>query len=95
MVPPPEQELGGGIFHRLPPRVRSGVRDGGICHYLAVFKQRDGSLVQFDFGPAGGDIHVPARGPFAFLSKSAGGKLQRMLGSLAGQGGFKGMPPRF
>jgi len=24
-----------------------------------------------------------------------GGKLQRMLGSLAGQGGFKGMPPRF
>ena len=72
------QEFGGGVFHRLPRRMRAGVRDAGICHYLAVFKQRDGSLVQFDFGPQGGDIHV-ARGPFAFLSKSADGKMQRMV----------------
>lgn len=60
----------------MPRRLRAGVRDAGICHYLAVFKQRDGSLVQFDFGPRGGDIHV-AHGPFAFLSKSADGKMRR------------------
>jgi hypothetical protein len=70
------QEFGGGLFNRMPRRLRAGVRDAGICHYLAVFKQRDGSLVQFDFGPRGGDIHV-ARGPFAFLSKSADGKMRR------------------
>lgn len=35
-------------------------------------------LLQFDFGPRGGDIHV-ARGPFAFLSKSADGKMQRLV----------------
>ena len=29
------------------------------------------------------------------MKQMGGGKLQRMLGSLAGQGGFKGMPPRF
>ncbi|KAL4421238.1 hypothetical protein ABPG75_010529 [Micractinium tetrahymenae] len=72
------KEFGGGLFNRLPGRLRYGVRDAGICHYLAVFKQRDGSLVQFDFGPRGGDIHV-ARGPFAFLSKSADGKMQRLV----------------
>lgn len=72
------KEFGGGLFNRLPRRLRNGVRDAGICHYLAVFKQRDGSLVQFDFGPRGGDIHV-SRGPFAFLSKSADGKMQRLV----------------
>lgn len=72
------KEFGGGVFTRLPKRVKHGVRDAGICHYLAVFKQRDGSLVQFDFGPRGGDIHV-AQGPFAFLSKSADGKMQRLV----------------
>lgn len=72
------QEFGGGLFKRLPRGVRRSVRDAGVCHYLAVFKQRDGSLVQFDFGPRGGDIHV-AQGPFAFLSKSADGKMQRLV----------------
>lgn len=72
------KEFGGGLFNRLPRRVKSGVRDSGICHYLAVFKQKDGSLVQFDFGPRGGDIHV-AQGPFAFLSKSTDGKLRRLV----------------
>ncbi|PRW32493.1 hypothetical protein C2E21_8371 [Chlorella sorokiniana] len=74
----PFKEFGGGLFRRLPKRVKNGVRDCGLCHYLAVFKQKDGSLVQFDFGPRGGDIHV-ARGPFAFLSKSADGKMQRLV----------------
>lgn len=72
------QEFGGGLFRRLPRTLRNGVRDSGICHYLAVFRQKDGSLVQFDFGPRGGDIHVAAsNGPFAFLSKSADGKMAR------------------
>lgn len=63
-------EFGGGLFRRLPAPVRRGVRDSGLCHYMTVFKQPDGSLVQFDFGPKGGDIHV-ARGPFAaILSKT-------------------------
>ena len=40
------QEFGGGLFRRLPKRVKNGVRDCCLCHYLAVFKQKDGSLVQ-------------------------------------------------
>ncbi|KAL4524478.1 hypothetical protein Ndes2526A_g06606 [Nannochloris sp. 'desiccata'] len=65
------KEFAGGVFHRLPTPLRDGVRDAGICHYLTVFRQPDGTLVQFDFGPsAGGDIHVSA-GPFTrFLNKS-------------------------
>ena len=59
-------EFGGGLFRKLPAPVRRGVRDAGLCHYMTVFKAPDGSLVQFDFGPKGGDIHV-ARGPFARL----------------------------
>ena len=58
------QEFGGGVFHRLPEPLRDGLRDTGVCHYMTVFKQKDGTLVQFDFGPsAGGDIHVSAPGP--------------------------------
>ena len=61
------QEFAGGIFHRLPRNLRDGVRDSGVCHYMTVFRQPDGSLVMFDFGPsAGGDIHV-SRGPLARL----------------------------
>jgi hypothetical protein len=65
------KDFAGGVFHNLPTPLRDGVRDAGICHYLTVFRQLDGTLVQFDFGPsAGGDIHVSA-GPFTrFLNKS-------------------------
>ena len=57
---------------QLPKPLRNGVRDAGICHFLTIFRARDGSLHQFDFGPQGGDIHV-ARGPFAaLLSKDRG-----------------------
>lgn len=65
------QEAGGGLFARLPAPLRDGVRDAGVCHYMTVFRQPDGTLVQFDFGPAaGGDIHVP-RGPLARLLSAA------------------------
>jgi len=61
------QEFAGGIFHNLPAPLREGVRDCGVCHYMTVFRQPDGTLVQFDFGPsAGGDIHVH-KGPLARL----------------------------
>lgn len=54
------QEFAGGFFNRLPEPLRDGVRDSGVCHYMTVFRQQDGTLTQFDFGPAaGGDIHLP------------------------------------
>lgn len=75
----PFQEFGGGVFKALPTPLRNGVRDAGICHFITIFRARDGSLHQFDFGPEGGDIHV-ARGPFAaLLSKDRGAR------SVAGQ----------
>jgi hypothetical protein len=66
------KDFAGGVFHNLPTTLRDGVRDAGICHYLTVFKQPDGTLVQFDFGPSGGgDIHVSA-GPFSrFLNRGS------------------------
>ena len=62
------QEFGNGIFHRLPAPLRDGLRDCGVCHYMTVFKQKDGTLTQFDFGPsAGGDIHLSSPGPLRHL----------------------------
>jgi hypothetical protein len=66
------KDFAGGIFHNLPTTLRDGVRDSGVCHYLTVFRQPDGTLVQFDFGPsAGGDIHVSAWPFTRFLNKSS------------------------
>jgi hypothetical protein len=68
------QEFGNGFFHKLPAPLRDGLRDSGVCHYMTVFKQQDGTLIQFDFGPsAGGDIHVSSPGPLGrVLNKSRG-----------------------
>ena len=64
------QEFGGGVFHRLPAPLRDGLRDCGVCHYMTVFKQKDGTMIQFDFGPrAGGDIHVSSPGPLHQLAR--------------------------
>jgi hypothetical protein len=68
------QEFAGGFFHRLPEPLRDGVRDCGVCHYMTVFRDSDGTLTQFDFGPAaGGDIHV-GRGPLSRLLNKAHGR---------------------
>lgn len=83
------QEFAGGFFHRLPGPIRDGVRDSGVCHYMTVFRQPDGTLVQFDFGPrGGGDIHVPG-GPIARLlnkgprrTHSGGGGLEAIDGQV-------------
>jgi len=50
--------------------VREHVVDMGICHYMTVFKTPDGQLVQFDFGPTGGDVQK-AHGPLATLLRRA------------------------
>ena len=64
------QEFGNGVFYKLPAPLRDGLRDSGVCHYMTVFKQSDGTLIQFDFGPsAGGDIHVSSPGPLAPLGR--------------------------
>lgn len=74
------QEFGGGIFHRLPEPLRNGLRDSGVCHYMTVFKQKDGTMVQFDFGPAvGGDIHVAGPGP---LNKSSKERKKAVVGQV-------------
>eukprot|EP00887_Chlorella_sp_A99_P005090 scaffold25.g5090.t1 len=68
----PFQEFAGGLFRKLPKPLRYGVRDAGICHFFTVFRARDGTLHQFDFGPQGGDIHV-GHGPFAALGLAKSG----------------------
>jgi len=49
---------------------REHMVDMGICHYMTVFKTPDGQLVQFDFGPTGGDVQK-AHGPLATLLRRA------------------------
>lgn len=55
---------------KLPPDARQHLVDMGICHYMTVFKTPDGQLVQFDFGPQGGDVQK-AHGPIATLLRRA------------------------
>jgi len=53
----PLREFGGVMFNSLPLKVKEGLRDVGICHYMTVFKsQATGECFQFDFGPIGGDV---------------------------------------
>jgi hypothetical protein len=79
------QEFGGGVFNKLPTPLRDGIRDTGICHYLTVFKQQDGTLIQFDFGPeSGGDVHLSAPGPLGriFNKSKPGTRQQRVTGQV-------------
>ena len=34
------------------------ILDMGICHYMVILKEPDGSCTQWDFGPRGGDVHI-------------------------------------
>lgn len=34
------------------------ILDMGICHYMVILKDADGSCMQWDFGPRGGDVHI-------------------------------------
>lgn len=45
-------------FKHLPPSAIEFLEDAGVGHYSLVFKDRDGKLSQFDFGPSdGSDVH--------------------------------------
>eukprot|EP00798_Chlamydomonas_sp_ICE-L_P028370 gene28370-31499_t len=54
----PFNDWGGGLFKKLPPPVKEAVLNLGLCHYLVAIKQPCGTVVQYDFGPIGGDIGV-------------------------------------
>ena len=41
---------------------QNGLRDLGLCHYMTVFKSPHGDILQFDFGPLGGDVAVSLPG---------------------------------
>ncbi|GMH32584.1 hypothetical protein BSKO_00418 [Bryopsis sp. KO-2023] len=67
VVARPFQEMGGAIMKRLPEEYKGFAVQIGICHYLTVFKTRDGRYFQFDFGPQGGrDVHANG-GPLSWL----------------------------
>jgi hypothetical protein len=61
---------------RLHPEARDHLVDIGICHYMTVFKTPDGQLVQFDFGPLGGDVQK-AHGPLATFLRRARAAAQK------------------
>lgn len=63
-------EFGGPVMKRLQPEAKEQLVDLGICHYMTVFKTADGQMVQFDFGPLGGDVQK-AHGPLAAFLRRA------------------------
>lgn len=55
----PFESFGGDLFQRLPAPVHDLLLDVGVCHFMAIFKDRSsGRMLQFDFGPVGGDIAI-------------------------------------
>eukprot|EP00210_Caulerpa_lentillifera_P001897 g1824.t1 len=60
------REHGGALAKSLSEDFKEYARICGICHFLAIFRAQDGTLFQYDFGPAGGDIHVSSHNPFSF-----------------------------
>jgi len=76
------RECGGPVGRRLPNEFKEFARTCGACHYMVVFKVDDGSMVEFDFGPAGGDVHVAATNPFALKSPNAQTNIQSVPGEI-------------
>lgn len=60
------RECGGPVARRLPLEFKEFARSCGVCHYTVAFKTRDGTAIEFDFGPSGGDIHIANQNPFQF-----------------------------
>jgi hypothetical protein len=89
-------EFGGDVIKRMPPEARDHMIDMGLCHYMTVFRTPDGQLVQFDFGPLGGDVQK-AHGPIATFLKRAhaaalaqAGQQQQQVLQLAAAGAAAG-----
>lgn len=69
----------------MQPEQREHLVDMGICHYMTVFKTADGQLVQFDFGPLGGDVQK-AHGPLAtFLRRARAAAQKQQLDAAAAE----------
>jgi hypothetical protein len=81
-------EFGGPLFRSMTPEMRRSMVDLGICHYMTVFRTPDGRLVQFDFGPHGGDVEK-VNGPLGALLRRARRQVNEGAagGSGAGSGG--------
>lgn len=76
-------EFAGPLIKKLQPEQREHLVDMGICHYMTVFKTADGQLVQFDFGPLGGDVQK-AHGPLAtFLRRARAAAQKQQLDAAA------------
>eukprot|EP00898_Chlorokybus_atmophyticus_P007105 jgi/Chlat1/7396/Chrsp6S07427 len=52
----PLRDFGGRLYAALPCHVKAALRDLGVCHYMAIVQTPQGQIIQFDFGPTGGDI---------------------------------------
>ena len=61
----PFRECGGPVARRLPVQFKEFSRTCGVCHYMLIFRQKDGVMFEFDFGPTGGDIRLGEMNPFA------------------------------
>lgn len=84
VVSRPFTEFGGDLIKNLPQEAKDGMVDLGLCHYMTVFKAPDGQLVQFDFGPMGGDVQK-AHGPLATFLKRAHAATVAQAGQLQDQ----------
>lgn len=54
----PLREEPGDFYSSLPMKFKNRLKDLGLCHFMAIFRSSKGELVQFDFGPPGGDITI-------------------------------------
>jgi hypothetical protein len=54
----PFTEFGGDLMQRLSPEAKLLMVDAGVCHFMVIVKQPSQQMVQLDFGPIGGDVHV-------------------------------------
>jgi hypothetical protein len=69
--------------------MRQSLVDVGICHFMTVFRTPEGRLVQFDFGPQGGDVEK-LTGPFAAVLRAARRQQRQLELDAAGGGGGGG-----
>ncbi|CAD7697223.1 unnamed protein product [Ostreobium quekettii] len=56
VVARPIEKGGPQMLHSLSKDAKNAIVPLGVCHYMTVFETSDGRLVQFDFGPRGGDV---------------------------------------
>jgi hypothetical protein len=67
------------LSSKVPECFHGLLEDVGVCHYFVIFRHRDGTLTQYDFGPVGGrDIAFEGSPPIpAFALLGARWRQQR------------------